>query len=86
LFFSKAFPPPYCWVWGYEKRVGEKGRGIVTRFKKKEKITQYKAISKANSVSKSALMHVVHTISNQFRLASFSFYPSAPKIFGGFSS
>ena len=58
--------------------MGERGRGIVTRFKtRKKKITQYKAISKANSVSKSALlMHIVHTISNQFRLASFFILPS----------
>ncbi len=68
-------------VSGEEQRVGERGRGIVARFKKKKegKITQYKAISKANSVSKSALLHVVHNISNQVRLASF--YPPAPLTF-----
>uniref|UniRef100_A0A0P5XVP9 Uncharacterized protein n=1 Tax=Daphnia magna TaxID=35525 RepID=A0A0P5XVP9_9CRUS len=49
-----------------KKRVGERerGKGVVTQFKKEK--TQYKV--KANSVSMSALKHIVNTISNQFRL------------------
>lgn len=42
----------------------ERGKGVVTQFKKEK--TQYKV--KANSVSMSALKHIVNTISNQFRL------------------